>query len=308
MRLRVFTQMALVALAALSFGSCTGNAPVGETEGREPIAKHVVFIGLDGWAANTYEESNIPTIKGLADNGALTLEKRSVLPSASAINWASIFMGVPTEVHGYLTWGSTTPDMEQPTGAVKKNGIMPTIFQVVRNQHPDANLALFAEWDGIKHLVDTLSLDHFEEPDLENLAKVSGDYIKQNKPELVAIVFDRPDHPGHDIGWGSPEYYDMMNKVDGYIADIVKSVEEAGILDETVFVLSADHGGIETRHGGTTMSEMLSPLVISGKGVKGGYKITELVMSPDITPTIAYILGVEPDSIWTGEPVKSAFN
>lgn len=273
----------------------------------KPVARHVVFIGLDGWAANTYEKSEMPNVKALADKGAITLSKRSVLPSVSAVNWASIFMGVPTEVHGYLHWGSQTPELEQPQGAVRKNGIMPTIFQAARNQHPDANLALFAEWDGIKHLVDTLSLDHFEKSGLDDIAARAGDYIRANKPEIIAIVFDRPDHPGHDNGWGSPEYYDMMKRVDSYIADIVNAVDQAGILDNTVFILTADHGGIEKRHGGTTMSEMLSPFIISGKGVKSGQKISDLVMSTDITPTIAHILGLKPEKIWTGHVPLSAF-
>ena len=300
--------LALAAIATVALNSCSSSTTEkADTNTRQPIAKHVVFIGLDGWAANTYEQGETPTLKGMAANGALTLEKRSVLPSSSAINWASIFMGVPTEVHGYLQWGSRAPELEQPTGAVKKHNIMPTIFQVARDQHPDADLAVFAEWDGIKYLVDTLSLTHFELPTFENMARVSGNYIKEHKPEITAIIFDYPDHTGHADGWGSPEYYAQMTKVDSYIADIIKSVEEAGIIDETVFVVTADHGGTDKGHGGTSMSEMLSPLIISGNGVKKGHKITELVMSPDITPTIAYILGLTPDPIWTGSPATSPF-
>ena len=271
------------------------------------VAGHVVFIGLDGWAANTYEKSDMPTVKKLAAEGALTLSKRSVLPSSSAINWASIFMGVPTEVHGYLQWGSKTPELEQPAGAVKKNGILPTIFQVARNENPDANLALFAEWDGIKHLVDTLSLNHFEQPTLENITQRACDYIRANRPELIAVVFDRPDHPGHDTGWGSAEYYGMMTYLDSCIARIVKAVEEAGIIDDTVFVITADHGGLDKNHGGTSMSEMLSPLVVWGKGIKHGYQIPELVMSTDITPLMAHILGLTPDTIWRGRVPYSIF-
>lgn len=273
----------------------------------EPVAGHVVFIGLDGWAANTYDTSDMPVVKKLASDGAMTLDKRSVLPSSSAINWASIFMGVPPEVHGYLQWGSKSPELEQPKGAVKEHGIMPTIFQAVRRQHPGANLALFAEWDGIKHLVDSLALDHFEEPALENMAAVSGEYIRKNKPELIAIIFDRPDHPGHDTGWGSPEYYDMMTRVDAYVGDIVRAVEDAGMLDDTVFVITADHGGIDNHHGGISMSEMLSPMIIVGKGIKQGHRIHELVMSPDLTPIMAHILGIDPEPIWTGRVPMSAF-
>ena len=57
-------------------------------------AKHVVLIGLDGWGAYSVPKADIPTIKQLMADGAYTLEKRSALPSSSAINWASMFMGV----------------------------------------------------------------------------------------------------------------------------------------------------------------------------------------------------------------------
>ena len=57
-------------------------------------ARRLVFIGLDGWAGNTYDQSEMPYTKQLAAEGALTLKKRAVLPSSSAVNWASIFMGV----------------------------------------------------------------------------------------------------------------------------------------------------------------------------------------------------------------------
>lgn len=59
-------------------------------------------------------------------NGCYTLHSRSVLPSSSAINWASMFMGVGTELHGYTTWGSKTPEI--PSREVNERGIAPTIF------------------------------------------------------------------------------------------------------------------------------------------------------------------------------------
>lgn len=64
-------------------------------------AKHVILIGMDGWRAYSVPKADIPAIKSLMTNGCYTLHSRSVLPSSSAINWASMFMGVGTELHGY---------------------------------------------------------------------------------------------------------------------------------------------------------------------------------------------------------------
>lgn len=86
-------------------------------------AKHVVLIGLDGWGAYSVPKADIPTIKQLMADGAYTLEKRSALPSSSAINWASMFMGAGPELHGYTQWGSKTPEL--PSRVLNQHGISP---------------------------------------------------------------------------------------------------------------------------------------------------------------------------------------
>ena len=60
----------------------------------KPKAKHVVYIGLDGWGSYSMPKANMPTVKSLMETGCYTMQKRTVLPSSSAVNWASMFMGV----------------------------------------------------------------------------------------------------------------------------------------------------------------------------------------------------------------------
>ena len=121
-------------------------------------AKHVVLIGLDGWGAYSVPKADIPHIKQLMADGSYTLEKRSALPSSSAINWASMFMGAGPELHGYTEWGSKTPEL--PSRVLNEHGIFPTIFQVLRDARPEAEIGCLYEWSGIKYLVDTLALSH----------------------------------------------------------------------------------------------------------------------------------------------------
>ncbi len=121
-------------------------------------AKHVILIGMDGWGAYSVSKADIPAIKSLMTNGCYTLHSRSVLPSSSAINWASMFMGVGTELHGYTTWGSKTPEI--PSREVNERGIAPTIFSVLREQRPKAEIGCLYEWPGIKYLVDTLAMSY----------------------------------------------------------------------------------------------------------------------------------------------------
>lgn len=273
-------------------------------------AKHVVYIGLDGWGSYSMPEADMPTVKSLMEKGCYTLKKRTVLPSSSAPNWASMFMGAGPELHGYTTWGARTPEL--PSRVILKNNIFPTIFQIYRDASPKAEIGVLYEWEGIKFLVDTLSVSyHAQAPDYNKypvaLCEMAESYIKSKKPSLVAICFDNPDHVGHQHGHGSEAYYAKLKELDGYIARILNAVEEAGMWEETIFIITSDHGGIGGGHGGITMDEMETPFIIAGKGVKAGGVFSESMMQYDVASTIAYIFGLEEPQVWIGSPMKQVF-
>lgn len=273
-----------------------------------PKAKHVIFIGLDGWGAYSVPKADMPAVKKLMDQGCYTLTKRTVNPSSSAPNWASMFMGAGPELHGYTKWGSKTPEI--PSRVIEKNNIFPTIFQVYRDANPKAEIGALYEWDGIKFLVDTLSLSHHAQaPDYnthpEALCDMAVEYIKNKKPNLLAICFDNPDHVGHKAGHDTPEYYAMLTQLDGYIDRIVRAVREAGMIDDTVFIITSDHGGIDHGHGGITLQEMETPFIIAGKGIKKGGAFTESMMQYDVASTMAYLLDLKQPQVWIGRPMKN---
>lgn len=192
-------------------------------------AKHVILIGMDGWGAYSVSKADIPAIKSLMTNGCYTLHSRSVLPSSSAINWASMFMGVGTELHGYTTWGSKTPEI--PSREVNERGIAPTIFSVLREQRPKAEIGCLYEWPGIKYLVDTLAMSYqYQTPGYAKaptaLCEAAEKYIIEKKPELLAICFEEPDHTGHTKGHDTPAYYQMLKELDGYVERILQAIKK----------------------------------------------------------------------------------
>ena len=273
-------------------------------------AEHVFIIGLDGWGAYSVEKADMPNVKGLMEAGCYTLKKRSVLPSSSAVNWASMFNGAGPELHGYTEWGSRTPEL--PSRVLNENGIFPTVFSELRKAAPEAEIGVLYEWDGIKYLVDTLSLSHHAlAPDYTQnptaLCEMACRYISEKKPVLSAICFDNPDHVGHADGHDTQAYYDTLKELDGYIGRILDAIKEAGIYDNSIIIVTSDHGGINTTHGGKTMMEMETPFIIAGKNIKKSGAFEESMMQFDCAATVATIFGLPQPQVWIGRPMMQVF-
>ena len=132
-------------------------------------------------------------------------------------------------------------------------------------------------------------------------------YIKEKQPALLAVCFDNPDHVGHQAGHDTPAYYAKLKELDRYVSRIVQAVKDAGMYKETIFILTADHGGINKGHGGKTMQEMQTPFILCGKNVKKGLEFKESMMQYDVAATIAYIFGLKQPQVWIGRPMKQAF-
>ncbi|WP_304198028.1 alkaline phosphatase [Phocaeicola plebeius] len=273
-------------------------------------AGHVVMIAFDGWGAYSVPKAEIPNIRQLMSEGCYTLKKRSVLPSSSAINWASMFNGAGTEIHGYTEWNSQTPEI--PSRVVNKHGVFPTIYSLLDEQCPLAETGCLAEWEGIKYLIDSLAVDYWglsvnyeEQP--QRLCEMAEEYIKSKKPIFVSICFDQLDHVGHADGHDTPSYYNKLNELDAYVGRIIKVLKEIGIYDDTVIIVTADHGGINKGHGGKTLQEMEVPFIISGKNIRSGGEFKESMMQFDTAATIAYALGLKQPQVWIGRPMVQVF-
>ena len=298
MRFKVFS---IMAIAALALAGCSPREAV-----KTNRVGHVFLIGLDGWGAYSVGKSDMVNVKNLMENGSYTLKKRTVIPSHSAANWASMWMGVGPEVHGFYECCSRTPDLEPRM--TPENGIFPTVFQLLRDKEPDAEIGCLYEWDGIKYLIDTMSVNRYEQVPHADLCNAAKEYIKEKKPRLAAFIYDEPDHVGHSAGHDTPQYYEVLVRLDKWIGEIVQAIEEAGIMDDSVIILTSDHGGINNGHGGRTMMEMETPLIICGKGIRQGYCFDDLsVMQFDIASTMAALLGLEQPQPWFGRPLTQIF-
>lgn len=289
----------LLAILMIATMSCTSK----ESE-KEWKAEHVIFVAFDGWGSYCMDSVNMPNTRALMADGCYTLKKRAVLPSDSSPNWASMFAGASTELHG---WSNNGDGPDVTPVCLTENGTFPTIFYLLRKQYPEAVIGGVYEWGGIKPLVDYMSFDYFVQEKPENIAAASIEYLKNNKPNLMAIIYDDPDHVGHADGHDTSAYYAKMEELDACLGEIITAVKEAGMYENTIFIVTSDHGGINTSHGGRTMMEMETPFIIAGKNVKQGGEFSEVMMQYDTAHTIAEIFGLAKPQVWHGQSMSQVF-
>ncbi len=293
-----------LAIGILSLWSCAN--PYMEKKDFE--IQHIIVIGIDGMSPDGIQKADTPTLDSMIQEGAATMHARSVLPSSSSPNWASMIMGADTEQHGITSNGWEKFDHQLPPVVVTQYGTFPTIFTLFKDQQPEALVGAIYDWDGFGRLFEKADVDFDIDGDHEDkTTQEAVDYIREHTPKFTFIHLDHVDHAGHAQGHGSPEYYRSVEKADSLIAKIVNATKDAGIFQKTMFIVSADHGGLGFGHGGESLAEMEIPFILYGAGIKKGYNIEETVYQYDNAPTVAYAMGLQTPQAWIGRPVKGAF-
>ncbi len=280
----------------------------------EPRATHVVVIGVDGLSPQGIHLTDTPNIDHLVKRGSYTWHARAVMPTSSSPNWKSMISGAGPEQHGVTanSWQLDNYTIE-PT-ARGAGGLFPTIFSVLRDQRPNANIALFHDWKGLARLIETEACDIVVNPPGDKhtseaafaTAAAAIEYIVTNKPTFTFIHLDHVDHAGHQKTWLSEPYLFAVRETDQLLGQIVAAIDKAGVSEDTLILLTADHGGLGTKHGGESMVELEIPWIIAGPGVKKAHEIVGHVNTYDTAATLAKVLGVTPPKAWIAKPVEDA--
>lgn len=264
---------------------------------------HVVVVGIDG-AGSFIKDAQTPHFDRIFANGAVTYHALASNPTISAECWGAMLLGVGPEVHklnNHIV--STTP---YPTDSA-----FPSLFRRIREVMPDAPLASYCDWDPITFGIveNNLGVATATARDTD-LTPMICEHIKAAKPTFMFTQMDSVDGAGHYFDYGTKEHLDRINVVDGFINDIYESIKEAGILEDTLFMVIADHGGLNHGHGGWSDQEKYVTFAAAGKGVQ---KITlEEMNIRDLAAIVLYALGIEAPALdeqgWTAQIPAGMFD
>jgi arylsulfatase A-like enzyme len=95
-------------------------------------------------------------------------------------------------------------------------------------------------------------------------------------------------------------------EADRLAGEVLNGLDEAGLSQQTIILVTADQGGKGKDHGGATMAEIEIPWIMRGLGVRPG-KIAAPANTHDTAATVAFILGLTPPDCWIARPVRKAF-
>ena len=281
-----------------------------------PRSEHVFIVSIDGGKPAVIAQSEMPVLKRLVHEGASTWTATTIFPSSTLPSHTSMLTGVVPKKHK-MSWNSWK----------LRRGIVgvPTVFSEAKAA--GLSTAMFVGKEKFRHLVQPGSVDWFDyniaecsptvgvgqksrKSDTVMARAVAHDaalYIAEKKPNLCFIHFADTDSAGHEYGWGSPQQINAFAEIDAALSVILKAIKDAGICEQSVLIITADHGGHRKTHGGKKPDDMRIPWIVWGKDVKPDVIITAPVTTCDTAATALWLLGVPIPNSFDGTPVRCAF-
>ena len=247
--------------------------PEGKTE------KKVAIIGYDGCRADVLTEKqddgaiNYLLQKGSSINltycGGVNFPAENTQATSTAPGWCSMLTGVWSDVHGINSNGEIK--------AVEPKMLMTTLIE----ENVIDNAAFITKWKG--HFTDEDSTYKDEKAYCEE-NNIDIDFnLRKNKTDIhtgaieevtsadcadfVFIIYENTDSAGHNFGFSfnNPVYKNEFNKEDNYGYEVIKAIEARETYDteDWLIIVTSDHGGIDTGHGGPSIQERMTFVVMN---------------------------------------------
>ena len=250
----------------------------------------VILISIDGMRPDGFLNCSNPFVKELMERSAYTLAARTIFPSVTLPCHMAMFHSVPAERHGIST-NIYTPMVRPLNGLFEQIAMMGGVS------------AMYYGWEPLRDVARPGSLKfsgyinaYTEESSDTSLTNLALERIKESNPDFVFLYMVETDEKGgHDHGWMTKEYLDVISTA---LDNVKRVVETCG--EEYTVIVTADHGGHDRGHGSDMPEDMTIPQFYLGKRFTPGRQL-ENVSILDTAPTIADVMGVPKAPEWEGK-------
>ena len=252
--------------------------------------KKVLLALLDGMRPDSMTACGNPFVAELMAHSYYTLDGTTVVPSVTLPCHISLFHSVTPQRHGILS-NTYVPQVRPVRG----------LYEAIHGAGKSS--AQFYNWEELRDLArpDNITYACFasgHQFGYEKANPISVDNLLQyfanyGPPDFTFLYLGWTDEAGHNFGWMSQEY---LRAVSGSL-DAVKKVVDT-LDDDTLLILTADHGGHDRSHGSEMPEDMTIPVFLYNRTFNS-VKLPKASIL-DLAPTAAAVLGIPADREWEG--------
>jgi len=262
-----------------------------------PLASRVLILSIDGFRPDIISLAPMPNLLALMQDSAYTLNAQTVYPSVTLISHASMLTGLCPSKHG-VDWNDYLPDNGYANGT--------DLFDIAHAN--GLQTVMYVGKDKLRQITEPQSMDIFvyvNDRDLVLTQRLLDDFPQDFG--LLFVHFPLVDGMGHVYGWLSSQQLSVAFRADEALGQILTELDTRGLRDETLIIVTADHGGHDTTHGSSLLEDMTIPWIASGPGIQPK-QLTTQVHTMDTAATAAFALGLPIPPEWDGVPVYEAFD
>lgn len=250
------------------------NSPL--PEGKN--AKKAIIIGYDGCRADalTLAEKNFSGVNKMLGNGAsinlvycggVNYPAENTQDTSTAPGWCSILTGVWADKHG-ITGNGITKDMKHKT-----------LMTSLTESKVIDSASFITSWDG--HFVTDDSTYKAEKAyceekglnvafnycstDTQSANTAIKDIKSDDCSDFIFAIYEGTDHAGHSFGFSTnnPIYRAGFRLNDILAYRTLNAIESRETYDseDWLIIITSDHGGFETGHGGPTIQERMTFII-----------------------------------------------
>lgn len=240
--------------------------PKGKTE------KKAIIIGYDGCRADALKLSE-GGIKYLVNEGNSTYfsycggvnyPEENTQDTSTAPGWCSILTGVWADKHG-VTANDITKSMEYKTlltSLVEDKIIDSSTFITKWKGHFDRKNATYLEEKAYCEKNNLNVSFNRCDNDKASFDLTINEIRKEICADFMFVIFEQTDSAGHNTGftYNNPKYRDAFVEMDNYGLETIKAIEARETYDteDWLIIITSDHGGIRTNHGGDSIQERMT--------------------------------------------------
>lgn len=232
---------------------------------------HIAVISIDALINSDLEYlRSLPTMGRLLHNAAIIPEMMSIYPTYTYPCHVTAISGcypdrtgvvhnlVPSSgewnwyrksnkqkiVTDYLKPMKSAAVMWPVLGAADIDILVPEIWAERPEDNPDEVFRSASSEKGYQYyLRHKDKLEWMRTPGMDNFAAaVYSDIIREERPDISFFHLSYLDHQRHNKGYESWRVEYAMDFIDEKLSEVIKAFDDAGIYEDTLFIIMGDHG------------------------------------------------------------------